>query len=266
MSSDKNIDQIKKLLEYTTENLQKVSALLEKVEFESNKSQYEDLPGVTGLFDGAFLVDENNTKYEVPANYAAKSRLIFGDKLKLVEIDGNKMFKQIEKLARKKLEGVASKKEGKWYAITDSGTYKISDVAADFNKLEINDKVVVLIPEGTANVPYAAFDKVLNKDTQTARTQVVEVSKPAPVQVEKKPEVATKPKQVKKPMPNKPKNPGPKREYVQDIATAKPAPKVEKAPEIQRAQPAQPAHPAHTAQPTPPSSVNSGLLEDDDLR
>ncbi|GIW69708.1 MAG: hypothetical protein KatS3mg101_0455 [Patescibacteria group bacterium] len=67
-------------------------------------------------------------------------------------------LKQIDKVPRKKLEGVLSKKEGKWYLLSDGGTYRISDVAAEFHKAELNDKAVAYIPENIPNASFAALD------------------------------------------------------------------------------------------------------------
>ncbi len=135
------------------------SELLKKIEQGSGKS-YKDVPGIEGVFDGVSMISETGEKYEVPANYAAKSRIVYGDRLKLVEEGGKKLFKQISRVERKRIEGVLSQKDGKWFLLTDIGSYKISDVAADFNKAEINCDAVAFIPENDANASYAALDEV----------------------------------------------------------------------------------------------------------
>lgn len=123
---------------------------------------YKDMPGIEGIFDGTYLVTVDNQKYEVPPNYAAKTRILYGDRIKLIEENGKQLFKSISKQERIEVEAVIAKKDGKWFALTADRSYRISDNAAEFNKLNINDTVVVLVPKDRVNVPFAAFDKVLN--------------------------------------------------------------------------------------------------------
>ena len=55
------------------------------------------MPGeVVGLFDGYKLVIKDGSSFEVPQNYAAKTKLVFGDKLRMTEENGKKMFKQVQ--------------------------------------------------------------------------------------------------------------------------------------------------------------------------
>jgi hypothetical protein len=205
---EKRLDQIKALVQSTYHNLDKISRIVEKIQQEEKKEMYKNMPGVEGVFDGVYLVSEDGAKHEVPANYAAKSRLVFGDKLKIVEEDGKKVFKQIQKPERQEVKGVLSKKEGKWYLLSDSGTYKISDTAAEFNKAELNDEAVALVPENQLNVPFAALDLIVKKV----------VSVPAAENAVKAAPKAEKPKENKETKPKK------------EIISAKPAPAVSKEP------------------------------------
>jgi len=160
---EKRLDQVRDLIQSLYHNLDKLSHTLDKIQQEQKKELYKKMPGVEGVFDGFCLIADDGSKHEVPANYAAKSRLVYGDKLKIVEEEGKKVFKQIQKPERQEVKGILSKKEGKWYLLADQGTYKISDVAAEFNRVELNDEAVGLIPEKQTNVPFAALDKVMKK-------------------------------------------------------------------------------------------------------
>lgn len=157
---ENRLDQLKSLVESVHHNLDKITRIVDKIQQDQKKEMYKKMPGIEGEFDGVYLVAEDGSKHEVPANYAAKSRLVFGDKLKIVEENGKKVFKQIQKVERKEVKGVLSKKEGKWYLLTDSGTYKISDIAAEFNQVKLNEKAIGLIPENKPNSPYAALDRM----------------------------------------------------------------------------------------------------------
>jgi hypothetical protein len=198
--AQKMIDKIQRDLDY-----------VKKMLLDAQKPSFEDVPGVEGTFDGVYMTTESGEKFEVPANYAAKSRLLYGDNLKMVEDDGKKLFKQVSKRPRKKVEGVLSKKEGEWYILADSGSYKISNVAAEFNKAEINDKAIALVPEDNPKVPFAALDRMLKAEKEEKPVEEVKPEKKVvkaekeekPVEVAKK--TAPAAKKAAKPKIEKPK-------------------------------------------------------------
>ncbi len=166
-TNEKSLDTLKRLVSAAYVNIEKISHIIEKIEQEQKRELYKSIPGIEGTYDGAFMIADDGKKYEVPANYAAKSRLVFGDRLKMVEEVGKTLFKQLDKVARKDVEGVLSKKEGKWYILTDAGTFKISDVAAEFNNAQLNEKAIVIIPDGNTPATFAALDKIIRPETQS---------------------------------------------------------------------------------------------------
>lgn len=157
------VEQLRNLINSTYNNLEKISNIVAKIEQDQKKEFYKNVPGMLGTFDGVYLVSEDGKKEEVPANYAAKSRLVFGDTLKIVKEEGKDVFKQLQKVERKKVEGILAKKEGSWYLLTDIGSYQISDTAATFNNAQVNDKALGIIPLDNDKVPYAALDKLIDK-------------------------------------------------------------------------------------------------------
>ncbi len=168
--TEKSLDDLKRAVAAAYKSFERVSKIVENIEKEKKKVIYKSMPGVSGTFDGVNLICEDGSKLEVPANYAAKSRLVFGDTLKVIEENGTKLFKQIDKAERKKIEGVISKKEGHWYVLAGDGSYRISDIAAEFNRAELNDKAIAYIPEGNPNSPYAALDKVIKPGQPSVAT------------------------------------------------------------------------------------------------
>lgn len=157
---EKRVDHINKLIEATEKNFEKIKSTLDQILREQDKDKYRDKEGVEGVFDGVNLVGEDGKRYEVQPNYAAKSRLVYGDRLKMIAEGGKEIFKQIEKVPRKKINGIISKKEGKWYILADSGSYLLSDIAAEYQNVELNDEAIAYIPEDNLRAPYAALDKV----------------------------------------------------------------------------------------------------------
>lgn len=200
--------KVQKIVIKIQKDLDHLNKMLQEVQ----KPSFSDVPGVEGTFDGIYMVSESGEKFEVPANYAAKSRLLYGDDLKMVESDGKTLFKQVSKRPRKKIEGVLSKKEGEWYFLADSGSYKISNVAAEFNKAEVNDKAVALVPEDDPKAPFAALDRILKDEVTESVKTVMTEEKP----VEEKKIAVEKKKPIKKTTsapkkPSKPKTAAPKK-------------------------------------------------------
>lgn len=172
MQNSQNQNELKKLEELLVSlqiNLSQAKQVLTTLLGES----HADLPGIEGIFNGVSMVTSNGQTLEVPVNYAAKSRLVCGDTLKMIKAkeDGSQeektLFKQVIKVTRKKVEGVLSKKDGKWYLLTESNSYRVLDRAAEFNNAEQNDFAVGLIPENNLNAPYVALDLVKKQTTDS---------------------------------------------------------------------------------------------------
>lgn len=125
------------------------------------KDSYREVEGIFGVFDGSDMVTSDGIKHEVPKNYAAKSKLVFGDKLKLIEVDGKKLFKHVEKQERKKIHGILSRLGDTWSFVSDAGSYAISPTAAEFQKATDGLEAVALIPANISGVQFATLDSVL---------------------------------------------------------------------------------------------------------
>lgn len=166
MSQHENrVKNIQNLVQNAERELRKAQSLLESL-LKDSKNDFEDVPGTLGVYDGVHMVCADGKMFEVNPNYAAKSMLVVGDNLKMMEEDGKQIFKQISKVDRKKLTGILNKKEGSWYALTDSGSYKLLDAAVEFRRGQVNDEVEVLIPEGSLNVEFAALEKLAKEDNR----------------------------------------------------------------------------------------------------
>lgn len=72
--------------------------------------------------------DEN--KYPVPVNYASKSKLVQGDKLKLtIEASGKMLYKQIFPIERETKVGLLTKDKGKYQVVADGVAYNVLTAA-----------------------------------------------------------------------------------------------------------------------------------------
>jgi hypothetical protein len=123
------------------------------------------LPGVIGTFDGQFMNTDDGQKFQIPENYASKSMIVFGDKLKMVDVNGEKRFKQIERTKRQRSNGMIVKKEGRYHVVTSDGSYKVSSAAVSFFGGKEGDEAHIILPLNNKHVPFAALESVGAKQT-----------------------------------------------------------------------------------------------------
>ena len=119
-----------------------------------------------GSFDGYNMVTAEGQAYEVPPNYAAKSKLVYGDKLALTIENGRNMYKQLEKVERMSTHGLLTRRDDGWHIITESGIYKVQDGSVEFNKGVEGMEAEVLIPANNFSVPFATLDKIHTEDKE----------------------------------------------------------------------------------------------------
>ncbi|CAN5173246.1 hypothetical protein BH11PAT4_BH11PAT4_2750 [soil metagenome] len=119
--------------------------------------------GVEGTFDGERMVDTNGKSYQVPPNYASKSKLIEGDPLKLyIGADGKYVYKQLGPVERRNVGGVL-RMEGNHYVVdSDEGhTYGILTACVTYYialySIKPGDRVMIMIP-ATGLARWAVID------------------------------------------------------------------------------------------------------------
>ena len=140
---------------------------IENILKESERAQHRpsrDLPGISGIFDGEHMLTPEGVKMDVPKNYAAKSLLVYGDELKRMEQDGKEAFKILTKVPRKKIEGLLSKKDGKYVILSDAGSFNLSKNAVEFRNIKQGEWISAVIPEKGPTGNFAAIDKIITKD------------------------------------------------------------------------------------------------------
>ncbi|MFH0987914.1 MAG: hypothetical protein V1763_00915, partial [Parcubacteria group bacterium] len=100
---------------------------------------------VEGVFDGANMVGADGAVYDVPANYASKSKLVEGDILKLtINNLGAFIYKQIKPIERTRLRGVLSQdgRDFQYYAEADDKKWRLLTASVTYYKGEPGDEVV----------------------------------------------------------------------------------------------------------------------------
>ncbi len=104
---------------------------------------------VEGVFDGESMVGADGQRYDIPANYASKSKLVEGDILKLtINNLGSFIYKQIKPIDRARMVGVLEQDERnlQYYVVCDDKKWKLLTASVTYYKGEPGDEVVFLIP------------------------------------------------------------------------------------------------------------------------
>lgn len=132
---------------------------------ESAEEKPESPEGKTGVFEGESVII-NEKKYQVPPNYASKSRLVIGDKLKLIKLGDYNEFKLEEEVPRASAEGILTKKENQWVVLVNNVEFRVISAAIRFYEGEIGDKVELVLPQGYEQNPpiWAAVQKILKPE------------------------------------------------------------------------------------------------------
>lgn len=115
---------------------------------------------IEGVFDGQNMTGDDQNTYPVPPNYASKSKLIAGDRLKLtIQEDGSFLFKQIGPISRQRIIASIKKEDDNFFAEIGENKYRILLATATYFKLEDGDKVVAVVPKDSeTDVKWAAIE------------------------------------------------------------------------------------------------------------
>jgi len=121
---------------------------------------------VEGIFDGQNMVGPDGSQYPVPTNYASKSKLVQGDKLKLtIKPNGAFIYKQIELIPRKLLIGHLILDGSQYKILCDDKTYSVLYASVTFFRAHVGDRMTIIVPENEEG-DWAAIENVLPVETQ----------------------------------------------------------------------------------------------------
>jgi biopolymer transport protein ExbD len=109
------------------------------------------------------MLGADNNKYVVPVNYASKSKLVQGDRMKLtIEGSGKMLYKQIKQIDRETRVGLLTQDKGRYQVVSDGVSYDVLTAAVTHFKADIGDNVTVLIPAGK-EATFGAIEAVMPK-------------------------------------------------------------------------------------------------------
>jgi hypothetical protein len=167
------------MLKQTRDSLSHVIQLLEEgntaratrhmVDFVSQKKMTEEeieseagVRIIEGVFDGQSMVGGDGMRYDVPQNYASKSKLVEGDMLKLIlRSGGGSVFKQIGPVERRRLTGILKVDPSTQEPIVVCGSdvYKVLAASVSYFKAIPGDEIVILVPSGGSSL-WAALERL----------------------------------------------------------------------------------------------------------
>ncbi|MFA6533918.1 MAG: hypothetical protein WCT37_01965 [Patescibacteria group bacterium] len=118
---------------------------------------------VEGVFDGQKMVGADGREYQVPPNYASKSKLVEGDILKLtIDNRGNFIYKQISPIERSRVKAklFQDAETRQYFATAGSKRWKLLTAAVTYFKGSPDDEVIILIPQKSKSA-WAAVENIV---------------------------------------------------------------------------------------------------------
>lgn len=118
-----------------------------------------------GIFDGEKMIGDDGGTYTIPPNYASKSKLVEGDRLKLtISAHGSFIYKQVKPINRKRLVGemVLDQELNQWGVFCEGKLYKVLKASVTFYKGDVGDEAVILVAE---DIPctWGAIENIIHK-------------------------------------------------------------------------------------------------------
>jgi hypothetical protein len=124
---------------------------------------------IYGRFNGEHMEGEDSQLYPVPANYASKSKLVEGDRLKLtIETDGAFIYKQVGPIDRRRTLGTFGIDDrGNYVVVAEGKSYRIMLASVTFYRLESGDQVTILLPS-TGEAVWGAVEHSMKPQRPTS--------------------------------------------------------------------------------------------------
>lgn len=136
---------------------------LNEIASDLSMTSFGDTQVIEGVFDGQNMIGPNEKIYTVAVNYASKSKLIPGDRLKLtIQPNGAFLYKQIGPIERKHVKGVVSLEDGEYRILAEGKSYKVLLASVTYFKASIGDEVTFIIP-AQGDSDWGAIENVIPK-------------------------------------------------------------------------------------------------------
>jgi hypothetical protein len=184
--SSKKINNILSILEIAENNLKTAKNLLQQINDEKglktngqtvaqpqvktpvNPEEDRAMEVVEGYFDGENMVGDNGQIYSVPQNYASKTQLVIGDRMKWILTNEREIYKLIQPAPRERVVGTFSIEGDNYVCLVDefSQPVKILKASATFAmknfNLQVGDEIAIIIPKNSTPL-WGAFSSVVKQ-------------------------------------------------------------------------------------------------------
>mgnify|MGYP001560517129 FL=1 len=120
---------------------------------------------VEGVFDGEQMVGEDGQRYQIPPNYASKSKLVEGDFLRLTITENGKfLYKQRGPIERQRVMGMLMQDEhtDEWKVLADGRKYSVLTASVTFFHGQAGDEAIILIPRDAPS-HWAAIENIVRR-------------------------------------------------------------------------------------------------------
>lgn len=171
-------DGLKRLLEETQKNIARAleslnsgqpnpSLVLESLQH-ANRAAHAIAGGavgrvIEGVFNGQAMVGADGKRYNIPPNYASKSKLVEGDILKLtITQNGSFIYKQIGPIERDQFVGGLARDQltGEWYAVMGERRWRVLTASVTYFHGKPGDQVVIVVPKSSRS-NWAAVENII---------------------------------------------------------------------------------------------------------
>lgn len=126
---------------------------------------------IEGTFNGENMEGPDGKTFPVPANYASKSKLVEGDRLKLtIGDDGTFLFKQIGPAERRKAIGELKFENNAYYVETGDKSYHVLYASVTYYKAKPGDKVSIVLSGVVSEPKWCALEGIIHNISEADRT------------------------------------------------------------------------------------------------
>jgi hypothetical protein len=158
----------------------------------TNESAYKNVSSdesqaievIEGYFDGESMLGDNGQYYTVPQNYASKTQLVIGDRMKWMLTPDREVFKLIGQAVRERIIGTFSMEGDHYVVISEkfpkpikilkaSATFAMKNLALNFG-----DEVVVIVPKGITPT-WGAFSSVVKTLSESEKNLILNTDRAA---------------------------------------------------------------------------------------
>ncbi len=118
-----------------------------------------------GVFTGEKMIGDDGKEYPVPPNYASKSILVAGDRMKLtITKSGSFLYKQIGPVERRRAIGVLrfDPEPNQWTVSADGERYRVLTASVTFYKGKPGDEAIIFLPKNKESL-WGAVENIIGK-------------------------------------------------------------------------------------------------------